>query len=578
MASPTTFLVQLGGNPPGGPQFSGSWHRWGSSGQERCLAYECGVAMTEGEVHRAGELLVQGDAESVFRAHTASMVVVDPVAGSAIIACHPSGMHPLFLHESPDGLVVGNSLAEVGGSVRRPDFVGLLEHLFWGWCIGTRTPVAGVQRLEPGAVATIAAGPEGPSIKWASVPWHGTPNVEKPGTDFWAHLTEAISVPVSGPVALMMSGGWDSRTVLAALLQHVSPDRILLYSHGMVESRELALVKAIGKRLGCKVHLEPITPGSFDLSVMAEGFHRTGHIQFPYWHYAGHRLVDLGVGQAYAGVLGEVVGGGYGTTFAGSFLQKALATVTPRLAKPSSGRGIVDEIMARFEVNIPRGKPWFLTSGAWSLAEPSVATIREETRAWMERGLTEANPTMGGLMEEFFAKHRAGHYTGEQPRCFMGVLPWRNPMATLDCIRSGVALDFSSRVQNRHNRRMLLKHDRRVLERPTAACLVPAKYPIPIQEASRALRKVLEMLSPTKALRLSWANFDFLRNSGKLEIIAATFGPDIIDREAVQQRIARANASDRGSMHSLTDMLLKITNAEWWLNPGAIGAGRNASG
>ena len=576
--SSTTFRIRLTNDPTVGPEFSGSWVRWGRSGQERCLACESGVALTESETHRAGDLLIRGDAESVFRVHSASMAVVDPGTRSITIACHPSGLHPIFLRPEPDGIVAGNSLTEVAGANRIPDPVGLLEHLFWGWCIGVRTPVAGVRRLEPGQVATITVRDGGPSIEWSCVPWHSGPEAEELGTTYWAQLAGAISVPGSGPVALMMSVGWDSRTLLAALLQHLPADRVLLYSHGMVDSRELALVDAFGRKLGCRVHLEPIAPSSFDVDSMAEGFRRTGNIQFPYWHHAGRRLADLGVRQGYNGIFGELIGGRHGTTKAGSFLQRALVAVAPRLVRSQRREGIVAEGMALFETTIPSGKPWFLTSDAWRSMEPSVAIIREEARDWLERHLAVPNPTIGGLMEEFFSKHLNGQYAGEQPRSFLGLIPWSTPMASLGCIRNGVALDFSTRAQNRHHRRMLREHAPAFLTRPTAACLIPAKYPIPMQEASRALRKVLEALSPARASRLSWANFDFLRNSGRLEAIAATFGPQFIDREAVKNRVAAANSSTQGSMHSLTDMLLKITNVEWWLNPQASGGSVHSAG
>ncbi len=584
MTSPTTFRAHLGGDPvAAGPQLSGSWQRWGNSGQERFFACESGVALTEGEAQRASELLIQGDAESVFRAQTASMVVVDPAMRSAVVACHPSGTHPLFLRTTRDSVIVGNSITAVAGPNPEPDSAGILQHLCWGWTVGRRTLLRDVHRVDPGAVVTLAVAPGGVRVETTTVPWHLNPSQTADGVpDFWDSLEAAISLPESGKVAVMMSGGWDSRTVLAALLRKVSTDRVLLYSHGNPESRELAIVRAIGRTLGCAVHLEPITPDPFSLPAVADGFVRTENVLFPHWHAAARRLKTLGVTRTYTGVFGELVGGRYGTTTEGSFAQKVLATFLPQLGGKVAPSQVVNEVLSRFERTLPTSRPWFLTQEFWASAQLELDEIRTECREWLGHEFTRHNPTLGGLMEAFYLKHRAGQYAGAQPRSFLGQSDWASPMASLDCIRSGAALDFGSRVQNRRNRQMLRQNDPRVLGPSTAACLIPARYPIPLQEASRAFRKVAQALAqygrPGRPIALSWNDFSFLKNSGALEQIVGTFSSRIIDQKAVRQRVAAGNTSQGGNLHSLADMMLKIANVEWSLNPDAIGAGRNPSG
>src|SRR5262249_10251889 len=115
-----------------------------------------------------------------------------------------------------------------------------------------------------------------------------------------------------GRHAVMMSGGWDSRTLFAAMLGELGPERLLAYTHGDLQSREVGLVADICRWAGVALRREPLGDVLYDLDALERGCGRTENVMFPHWHRAGTVLARAGVESVSAGVYGEVLGGHYG--------------------------------------------------------------------------------------------------------------------------------------------------------------------------------------------------------------------------------------------------------------------------
>lgn len=566
VAGPFSGQLVLG---TGRASLRGPWHVATGAAGRIVIAAESGVTTTAAVIEWAADHHCRGESRAGFERFYGSMVIIDLDQRRAVLACHPSGLHPIFYSLADGVLEVANSLSRLGGSRHAPDPAGVLEHLYWGWCVGTRTPLHGVSRIEPGAVVACSAETPGLS-RLACSAWPATPAAGDRPEGAWRAFVDAIPPsPGTEPVAVMMSAGWDSRMVLAGVLQRVPAHRILLYSHGPADSRELQLVRRIGETLGCNTHIEPLRAHHYDLTALIDGFQRTGNIQFPYWHHAAWRLRSMGVHGVHSGVLGEILGGHYGSARAGSPTQTLMAALLPRWAERGDHRDPLSEATGRLTGLIPKGKPWFLSSAAWDAFRSSGDEIEGDIHAWLTRELQVVDRSLPSLLEHFFANHRGGQYIGEQPRSFLGVIDCMNPFGEVRSLYGAAGTPFAVRSHNRMSRTLLRRHLPVVLRHPTAACLVPAAWPIPLQEGSRALRKLLEHAAPGYAAGLSWADFEFLRGAPQLEALAATFRSGLIDQDAVLSRIRAAAGSRGGNMHSLADMLLKICNLEWWLGPPA---------
>jgi 7-cyano-7-deazaguanine synthase in queuosine biosynthesis len=84
----------------------------------------------------------------------------------------------------------------------------------------------------------------------------------------------------------MMSGGWDSRTLLAAALAANAND-LKCYTHGDEDSRELRNVRRL-----CEMSSVPLVSNVIDDSTISQElllgtFPRVENAVFPHWHRAG---------------------------------------------------------------------------------------------------------------------------------------------------------------------------------------------------------------------------------------------------------------------------------------------------
>ena len=98
-----------------------------------------------------------------------------------------------------------------------------------------------------------------------------------------------------------------------------------------------------------------------------------------------------------------------------------------------------------------------------------------------------------------------------------------------------------------------------------AATLVPAKYPLVIQEGSRVIRKAYEELSLKILNRtgadphLGWNNFSFLQKADFIPDMMASLKSDIWDKKSMGKVFRQSTAS---SMYPLLDMMLKIKTVD----------------
>src|SRR5690606_31186720 len=129
----------------------------------------------------------------------------------------------------------------------------------------------------------------------------------------WSRLASAVQASCADERrgAVMMSGGWDSRTLLAAVRVSCLANTIG-YTHGDLDSRELDLAERVTARAGVAWHGEPIDARVFEPAALHSQFQRTESVMFPHWAHSGRVLAQSGNSFVASGVYGEVLGGHYG--------------------------------------------------------------------------------------------------------------------------------------------------------------------------------------------------------------------------------------------------------------------------
>lgn len=145
------------------------------------------------------------------------VVGVDLDDGAVQLHGAMSGALPVYVDLHGDRALFSSSLEvliRARGGALKPDWDGLLEMVTASGPLGGRTTVAGIRRLGPGeSLVRTRAGDIRFSTQWS---W---PEIE-PGGSSVADLAEALRATVdlvadAGPVTSMLSGGWDSRLLLA---------------------------------------------------------------------------------------------------------------------------------------------------------------------------------------------------------------------------------------------------------------------------------------------------------------------------------------------------------------------------
>jgi hypothetical protein len=108
------------------------------------------------------------------------------------------------------------------------------------------------------------------------------------------------------------------------------------------------------------------------------------------------------------------------------------------------------------------------------------------------------------------------------------------------------------------NRELLARWFPRLLDLPMGATLVAARRPLLWQEASRAARAAWQRLQPR---RLSWMNFEFMRDGTVLGAIAEGLVGAWWDRAALASYVRSAASPDRDP-HALADYLMRVVTVD----------------
>jgi hypothetical protein len=382
-------------------------------------------------------------------------------------------------------------------------------------------------------------------------------------------------------MAVMMSAGWDSRSLLGALIHSGNPGASTLYSHGDIDGRELRIVRDLGGLAATRVVTARIGPDSFDPALLDRHFPKVESAVFPHWIRSGEVLADLGIGGAMAGVFGEILGGHYGPSMTASgYLGKAKAVFSalgsadvPNSRVECDPEGLTASLSASLSLSA-LDRPWYLSaSGLADLTGPGVlrginAAVEADIGRLAARGILSPE----ALLEAYISEHRGSQYIQSQALSLRSSTAITIPFAQNETFSLASRLAFAAKVHNRLNRELLERWWPTGLSRPLAATLVPADSPLLIQEVSRALRRVYEDLRWAAHFRsagrlarprLGWTDFDAFRNPAVHGPAVESLQSDLFDRAAIAR--ALKNLSDpRRPVHAqpYVDQLGKILTVD----------------
>lgn len=571
----------MGGHAPGERR---ALHRYRSLTVAECGGLRSNDATTR-QIDAATDSIVSftDDFLSLHPRFTGNAAVLEPESGHLHLAADWSGAFPLYYARWEGGLVFASLLRPlVRVTEADVDPLGLIQYLRRGYVFGERTLFRGIRRLRPGEVLRFRPERGRLERRDRSQLWVGETVQEH--TDALRrcgeHLVRAVRTALEQAVepALMMSGGWDSRTLLAAACIAAGEEdapSLLGYSHGDIDSRELTLVRRLCGEAGVPCHLEPIDEKALDPSSLARDFARTGTANFPHWHQSAHVLADLGVDYAIAGVFGEVLGGHYGRTMAAPGWRKVPALLRTWLSSEDD-RDEADAAATAWRVLRlePGGelRHWYLDKDFDHSVPGKRERINEEIRSALHRLRARGIRRPTRLVEACISEHRGSQYIAGQTVSLRTAVDVALPFADRELLHLASRIPAERKAHNAVNRGLLERLESPLLDHPMAATLVPASVPVPLQEATRAIRKLWETVGWRSYFasgrrigppRLSWVNFEFLRDGRSLHDLVDDLRADIWDREALQERIVavRSGQYDQ-SLHPLFDQLGQVVTVD----------------
>ena len=526
-----------------------------------------------------------------------NIVLVDPISGAWFVAVEPAGAFPLFYTRAAGGLLFSSLLRPLAGALAliggvRPDMTAIVEVMRKDYMLAGRTHFEGILRLLPGQILRYDPELDRMRVSETSDMWVGVDRSPESTPDreaelCWETLDDALGrcLVDDQRAALMMSAGWDSRTLLAAMAGRFEPGSLLCYSHGDLESREMAITSRIAEVSGMPLRREPLTADEFAPENLAQGFPRIENAAFPEWQRAGEILADLGVTCVTSGVYGEVIGGHYGSVTLHRGMRKitALGSELIRRRHPQQDLTPLNLPVVRDLVRIGQPeKPWFMAQDTWE----GIPTLQEEMDADLEGDLSRLIDrgilTSEQLIEAYLTEHRAAQNISAQPLSCRANVDVTLPFADRELLRMGGRLPMGLKIQNSLNLQMLGNHAPRLAAPPTAATLVPASAPIVVQEASRLVRRIYESnrwrlhfasRGGLSQPRTGWWQLEFLRGGAVFAAILDDLRMDIWDRGEIRKRIAdnaanRATLDWRSPTALLAQHMLRISTVDRMLRQG----------
>lgn len=461
--------------------------------------------------------------------------------------------------QGEDVFYLSNRLEHLISPDQTTHWNAIQQYLCRGYTLGCDTFFKEIQQSLPNQKLDVRVGDTKLSVERNERPSRSLNGLSRDAIiDHMAQrLTERLTTQPPG--ILMMSAGWDSRTLLLAGAEPF----VTAYSHGDLSSREIRIAQQLtGQSMLDHVFTE-ISRLDFPPELLENMLEQTGFCVFPIWYQAARKMARLYDAPLVSGVLGELMGGHYGVLSFGSRWQK-LKSALFVLNRQQLSNSQIEIMVKRFA--LPPANHWFLTDDAnRHFAEIAPDTGEQTFNLFLEN--FQASGDWQLAIEKFNMEHRARQYILKQPQAGLGDLGYRLPLGDEEIVHLTSQVPFEERVHNKLNQAVLHNSRPALLNAPMSATLVAAKYPVPLQELSRGVRIALEILANKmgrETPHLGWFNYEHLYTRSTLYDIIDGLTLDIWDKEKMHRTI-RQNPSNGIDAGSTLDMLCKIKLVDYMM-------------
>jgi hypothetical protein len=513
-----------------------------------------------------------------------NIALVLPKDNILILATDDIGTFPLYFAETDHGVLFSSHLRPLARTVgAEVDPAGMIRYIQVGFINGGRTLFRDIGRLRPGQ--GLVFNPKlGELCTYESSrvrnPLLSSDNNEKLAARFWEALLNAVdrSLVAEHSHAIMSSGGWDSRLLVAAISSRSRKAPLVGYFHGHLKSRELEITKEILANCRIPIRIEGEDSEAYTERSLLPSFARTESVLFPNWLHAGTLLAAAGVQSVSAGVLGEVSGGHYGPAMmltgwrqavhVGSHLLHIDQSIPSWLGTDIEGfEGVLNSLLLR-----QLEKPWYIRQDYWEAFGNVLPQINADIESDLRRIAERGSQTADQLVEAFMTETRGCQWIGQQLLSCRSALDVANLYGDREVHEVASSIPYREKIYNKFTQTVLRKYAPLTLKASTAATLVPANQWIVIQEGTRIVRRLhddafLRLRAFSKGrfdgVHSGWLDFEFMRDGKLLHALADSLKSDFIDRKRVADFIDRIASYDyRDDLWRATQRFMRVMSTD----------------
>ncbi|MBX3441614.1 MAG: hypothetical protein KF774_04345 [Planctomyces sp.] len=492
--------------------------------------------------------------------------------GTLTAATDLVGSAPMHVWSEGGAFIASTHLRPLARAVHAAaDPVGISQLLRHNFTLAGRTVFSGIRRLL-GGQRFVHDGQstrcEETSRLWAN-PERAVPAGQSALDRIWEALQAALNSHVdAAPLGLMMSAGWDSRTLLAA-----AEVPLTAYTHGDLASRELRITRELCSSRNVPLHESAISEDWFTPTFIQRDFAVTETATFPYWSAAGEHFAQLGVRGVLSGDFGEILGGHYLAANQQQGGRKALGVLFGLLGihrESTSGS-------ATLQTRLQSSKAMAFAPGLSDrdrLGEATAADVDWEFRRLQARGVEGDD----AFVEAFTTEHRGAQWISGQPRSAAARVEPVQPFLDVELLQLVTRIAPSKRTYNRLNRLLLQRHAPQLLRFATGATVFACNAPMLLQEASRMFVYASERFSWTRHTRTGgveayrhyrWDDFEFLRDGRQLLNLVDDLKSPIWNVSALRRYLIgrfRKHSGHRRA-YSVANEVLRIYGIDQLLRP-----------
>lgn len=475
-------------------------------------------ALTGSRLRGSPEGLVLDDGGDEGGGEVSNTIVVAAGTPSVVtITTDATGLFPVHHAQHGSVFAAASHLHALSAALGLPlDPVGEVEQFGLGYAVGTRTLYLGASRLRP-ASSLVFDGEVRVTQRTDIQPLY----VDGPALVSRSDAPEAVweslkgscrrlGDTTEGPVGVFLSGGLDSRMLVAGLAAEHVP--MVAATHGQAHLQEVKVARRVARLASTPLTVSELGPlpllGSED--DLTDLFFRADHLLFPWWRHTSGALVAAGARTATTGYMLDATLGGHfhDEGMKDQRLKRRMRSAVQAPNRAGAAFLESDHYVADFvarQIASMRASLQFrqdVLAADSALRDPDVLEAAEaDVEAELAHYRTTGTHSPARLKERFLVENRARRYAFSQELIARRWLGLAVPTADVDLLRLLASLPSHWLLDHHLYFQVMRTHAPAYAAIPGSNSPLRVSAPTAALEVTRALRNRYDRVAMRTTLR-----------------------------------------------------------------------------